>query len=232
MFARHLRSLVLAVPLALPLVPDGAGAQVVAADSPRDWFLGLQLGGYFPAVDDEFATARPFETTFGNDDGLLFQAGIERFLFKKFGTLGLGVSAGYTEFWGHAFFADDPTVRSEDTTSLFIVPLQAFLAYRFDVAAVEWGFPLVPYGKAGIGYWLWWTGGEDGARAGYSFSGGLQLLLDVFDKRLAREFDREIGVNNSYLYVDWTWQKVDGFGTKGIDLSDDGMISGGLAFEF
>lgn len=232
MYARHLRTLALALAVALLSLPGRSAAQTEAIDSPRDWFLGLQIGGYFPAIDDEFDGARPFENTFGDDQRLLFQVGVERFLFKDFGTVGLGLSAGYSEFFAHAFFDEDRSTRSEDPTSMQIVPIQAYLAYRFDVASVEWGFPLVPYAKAGAGYWLWWTGDKNGARAGYTFSGGLQLLLDVFDKRLAREFDREIGVNNSYLYVDWTWSKVNGFGTDGFDLSDSSMVSGGLAFDF
>lgn len=231
MFARHLRFASALFATGLLAAPGTSGAQVQAVESPRDWFVGIQVGGYFPSVDSEFATARPFQTTFGKDDRLLFQIGAERFLFKDFGTLGLGLSAGYSEFYAHAFF-EDGTTRSTDTTSLKVVPLQAYLAYRLDVVAREWSFPLVPYGKAGVGSWLWWGDQNNGARAGYSFSGGLQLLLDVFDKRLAREFDREIGVNNSYIYVDWAWAKVNGFGTDGLDLSDSSMVSGGLAFEF
>lgn len=232
MYARHLRPLVLALPMLLLSLDASAELKPRSVDSPRHWFLGVQLGGYLPSVDSEVDGTKPFETTFGNDKRLLVQAGLERYLFQNFGTLGLGISGGYSEFFAHAFFDDDRTTRSQDNTSLVVVPVQATLAYRFDVPATEWSIPLVPYARAGAGYWFWWTGDKNGARGGYSFSGGLQLLLDVLDPRLAREFDREIGVNNSYLYVDYTWSKVDGFGSKGIDLSDDGMISGGLAFEF
>ena len=113
-----------------------------------------------------------------------------------------------------------------------IIPIQAFLAYRFDVAAQRWNVPLVPYAKAGVGAWFWSTEGMSGRRGGFSYGGGLQFLLDVIDSQLARETDRELGINNSYLYVDWAGWMVDGFGSDGIVLSDDGIVSFGLALDF
>ena len=59
------------------------------------------------------------------------------------------------------------------------------------------------------------------------------MLLDFFDPRLANEFDREVCVNNSYLVVDWAAWKVTGLGgSEGFDLSDDGILSFGLALDF
>jgi len=206
-------------------------------ESPRAWTFHLQFGGYYPSIDDEpgLGSPGPFRQVFGSSDRLVTQAGIERYLFDAFGTLGLGVSAGYSEFYGKGFFAEGPDAgeRSGDNTSMHVVPLQVFLAYRFDVLAQHWSVPLVPYGKVGAGAWLWWTGGENGQRGGYSYGGGVQLLLDVLDPHLAREFDRNVGVNNSYLFVDWAGWQVDGFGDDdGFDLSDDAVLSFGLALDF
>jgi hypothetical protein len=228
----HLRIVALA---ALLLPAAEAAAQQRVPQSPREWTFHLQFGGYFPEIDSEAGlTSRPFERVFGDSDRVLTQAGLERSLFDAFGTLGLGVSAGYSEFYGKGFFAEGPNAgeRSSDNTSFIVVPLQAFLAYRFDPLALRWGIPLVPFAKAGVGTWLWWTGGESGQRAGFSYGAGLQLHLDFFDPRLATEFDRNIGVNNSYLYVDWTGWQVDGFSSDGFDLSDDSIISFGLALDF
>ena len=226
--------------LAAFLLPAGAASALEPRDvpqSPREWTFHLQFGGYYPNIDSEpnLGSARPFEEVFGDSDRLVTEIGLERYLFDSFGTLGLGVTVGYSEFYGKGFFASGPDAgeRSGDNTSFTVVPLQAFLAYRFDVLAQAWSVPLVPYAKAGVGAWLWWTGGENGQRGGFSWGGGLQLLLDVFDPRLAMEFDRNVGVNNSYLYVDWARWEVDGFGDDdGFDLSDDGDLSFGLALDF
>lgn len=138
------------------------------------------------------------------------------------------------EFYGKGFFTtgDRAGERSQDNDSFHVVPIQAFAMYRFDVAAERWSVPLVPYGRAGVGGWVWWTGPETGVKAGFSYGAGVQLLLDGFDPRLAREFDREVGVNNSFLYADWQAWNVDGFGAEGFDLSDDSILSFGLALEF
>lgn len=227
--------------LAAVLVPAAASAQaevdrpVQERHSPRDWTFHLQFGGYYPQLDQSTGlTDEPFQRVFGSSNRLITQAGLERYLFDAFGTLGLGVSLGYSEFYGKGFFAAGPDAgeRSSDNTSFRTVPIQAFLAYRFDVLAENFNVPLVPYAKAGVGTWLWWTGGESGQRGGFSYGGGMQLLLDFFDPRLAAEFDREVGVNNSYLFVDWAAWKVDGFGSEGFDLSDDGILSIGLALDF
>ena len=231
----HGISLRIAAIAALLLPAGGASAASDVPQSPREWTFHLQLGGYLPDMDaEEGLSGRPFEQVFGDDNRLLTQAGLERYVFDAFGTLGIGVSAGYAEFYGKGFFAEGPNAgeRSGDNTSFTVVPLQAFVAYRFDVPALAWSIPLVPYAKAGVGAWLWWTGGMSGQKAGFSYGGGLQLHLDYFDNRLANEFDRNIGVNNSYLYVDWAAWEVDGFGGDGFVLSDDGIVSFGLALDF
>lgn len=226
-----LRKLLPAIVLAAALP---AAAQPLTVETPRDWVLDAQLGGYYPDLDSEFGSATPFADIYGTDDRLLFQLSIEKLIWKGFGTFGLGLSSGYSEFYGRALFTtgSQSGQASSDNDSLHVVPIQAFAAYRFDVTAQEWSIPLVPYGKIGTGAWLWWTGGKDGARAGFSASAGLALHLDFFDPRLAREFDREIGVNNSYIYFDYTYWNVNGFGSDGFDLSDNSILSGGMSFEF
>jgi hypothetical protein len=226
--------------LAALLAPAGAFAQAEEPteprQSPRDWAFHLQFGGYYPQIDEQAGLSdAPFQRVFGDSNRTIVQAGLERYLFDAFGTLGLGLSLGYSEFYGRGFFAEGPDAgeRSGDSTSFTVVPIQAYAAYRFDVLAQAFNVPLVPYAKAGVGTWMWFTGGESGQRGGFSYGGGMQLLLDFFDPRLAREFDREVGVNNSYFFVDWAAWQVDGFGdSEGFDLSDDGIVSFGLALDF
>ena len=225
-----------AIALVVALPAAAQDTRIEARESPRAWQLELQLGGYYPEMSQGPA-ADVFRESFGGSDRLLGELRLQRYVFQQFGTLGVGISAGFTQFWGHNFFLDGDLAgeRSDDDDYVTIVPLQVFATYRFDVTSTRWDVPLVPYGRVGVGSWLWWSGDENGAKLGFSYGGGLQLLLDVFDPRLAQEFDREVGVNNSFLYVDWmAWQAkwTGGFDEQGYDFSDDGILSFGLALEF
>lgn len=241
MFARKHRWI---VALAALLLGPVAQAQPMETDrSPRNWVLDLQFAGYFPQIDRGLA-GTPFRDVFG-DASLLTQIGFQRLLYQGIGTLGIGLQAGYTEFWGRAFI-EGTGERSGDSTSLHVVPIQIFAAYRFDYAALHWGVPFAIYGRAGAGEWIWWTtdsgaSGDDdsGAKFGVSWAAGLAFHLDWLDPKLARDFDRNYGVNNTYVYVEWArWNAKfrgnvfrHGFDAQGFDFSDE-IISGGIAFEF
>ncbi len=53
----------------------------------------------------------------------------------------------------------------------------------------------------------------------------------MLEPRLQRDFDSELGVNHTYLFAEYTYEDVNGFGTEGINLSSR-RFSFGLAFEF
>jgi hypothetical protein len=171
---------------------------------------------------------------------LLVEGSGERQLFQAMGTAGVGVSAGYAEKYAPALL--ETGAAAAESTSLRLVPLSLFGVYRFDYAAHVWGIPLVPYVKAGLRYTIWWcskgsslesatTGGlAIGGRFGWGFSGGLSLLLDVFEPRLARDFDTDAGVNHSYLFAEFNFADVNNFYTGGFDLSGR-YFAFGIAFE-
>lgn len=232
----------------LPLVFAGAllaaslpaqAQEQITFETERNWFLEFQFGGYNPHVDAE-VEGTPFADVFGQHSRLLVQASIERLIYKGFGSFGFGLNSGYTEFFGKGFI-EGTDEQSADSTSLHLIPVTAFAAYRFDYPAINWGIPFVPYAKAGIGGWIFWIndaegstagdGGAQGVRWGWTWSAGLALQLDFFDPRLSNEFDREYGVNNTYLFVDYTQARIDSFGKEGFNFSDN-IWSGGIAFEF
>lgn len=232
---------------AAALLAATLAASPARAESERSMAFDVRFGGYYPKIDTEFGTSdtTPFGDTFGSSDRLLVQLGLERLLFQKFGLLGVGGSIGYSEFYGHGFsVADDGTTeRSQDSTAFKIVPVYAYVSYRLDYAAQNWSVPLTPYGKLGLGTHIYWTtdglgevsGGGDasGARLGVMAAVGLGIHLDTFDPALAREFDADRGVNNSYLVAEYLVFDADGLGTSdGFDLGDDGVLSFGLALDF
>lgn len=229
---------------AVLVAAPGAGAQVLD----RSMMLELHVGPYDPAIDEQFVTATPYDDVFGDEGVVLFGFHLDRQLFQSFGSLGLGGGLRYGWVDGKAL-ADDGT-KSKDETTLHLLPVQLSLVYRLDVAAVRWDVPFVPYAKGGLTYALWWvTNGRDeianaydqdgngrvgaGGTLGWHFAAGLQLLLDWLDGSAAQELDNESGVNNSYLFAEWSLNSVNDFGSAtSMELSDRGALSFGLMFEF
>lgn len=211
------------------------------ADSPITGSLELKLGGYYPAIDDEFSGAGPYAAAFGTDSRFYGEMEVGFFFWQGFGKLGAAYHVGYSSATGNALAADGTS--SSDETSFSVLPNRGSLLYRFDVLQENVNIPIVLVGKAGLDYVLWWsenTNGDTSKVAGESASGGkwgyhaalsCQLLLDVIDSSSAATFDMNWGVNNSYFFGEYMMTKIDNFGGSGLDLSDNLWLFG-LAFEF
>ena len=217
------------------------------AETPKTSMFELHIGTYTPAVDEQFIDASPYESIFGQESATLFGFHTDRQLWQGFGSLAIGVGARYGSVSGRAQLEDGTS--SDDTTELHLLPLTTSLVYRLDVLQERLNVPLVPYGKAGLNCTLWWilngrgevanSWGSDGeghtgsgSTLGWFASGGIQLHLDFFDSEMATEFDTESGVNNSYLFAEYTMSEVNDFGSaESLELSSD-HLSFGLMFEF
>jgi len=215
-------------------------------ESPRRNMLEVQVGPYTPEVDRSFTAATPYADSFGSDSLWSFGLYMDFQFWQEVGTLAVGAGARYGWVDGHAV---EP--ESSDETALNIVPLTLGVTYRFDYLQQRAGIPLVPYVHAGLEWAIWWvTNGKneiantraatspyEGRTAlsntfGFYAGGGLQLHLDFFSESMATEFDSESGVNNSYLFVDFTRHELNDFySSASIDLSDS-ALSFGLMFEF
>lgn len=189
-------------------------------ESEQRFAIELRFGPYHPNVDDEFPQARPYERAFGADKKPFF-AGFEfdwqLLRIPKLGTLGPGVGWGYTRSSGTALRLNG--TPSPEMTFLAIMPMYGVGVLRVDVLARETAVPLVAYGKAGIGYGLWWSGNDiatlgKGHSWGTHFALGAMLLLDSLDEHAAVELDNEWGINNTYFYFEWMMSHLDGFGGK------------------
>ncbi|MDF1564222.1 MAG: fibronectin type III domain-containing protein [Deltaproteobacteria bacterium] len=226
--------------LVASLLPASARAAGWVEDD-RGWYFELELGPYFPEIDDETA-ATPYADVFGTKQTLLGRLRLERAIWQGFGQVGVGLGAGFGQDVGKGLYPDG--TPSPDTTVFNWVPFDLAVSYRFDYAAQEWQVPLVPYLRAGLVWDLWWildgTGGvavdsagerAQGGRWGFEYELGLQVLLDALDPQLAKDFERSSGVDNSYLYFAYRRLQIDGFGSAGFDLSDT-TWSLGLAIEF
>lgn len=235
---------------ALAVAAAAAARPAAAAQSPRVGSFDLGMSTYRPNVDSEAfpglppGSAPPYERIFGDGRGWMLQATVSRAIFTRWGSLELGVKSGWFSDKGKALqeSATDPSglEPSADETKLKIVPTSLVLTYRFDWPVERWRIPLAPYGRAALERYNWWvtdgTGSsvEKGATNGWSASAGLAFLLDVLDPMLARDFDRDSGVNHTYVYFEATWSAIDDFGSgTSWDLSDEDVSLGfGLTFAF
>lgn len=226
----------------------GATASGASAESPRSMMFEFHLGPYTPQIDRAFTPekATPYADLFGDETMLMFGAHLDYQLFQGFGSIALGAGARIGWVEGKALNLDGS--ESSDATALHMLPLTATLTYRFDWMSQNWNLPIVPYGKVGLTYTVWWvTNGNDeiantydkddvgreghGGTFGFHAGGGVQILLDWFGAGMAAEFDNETGVNNSYLFFEYVYHNVNDFGsTTSLDLGDD-TFSAGLMFE-
>ena len=225
----------------------GSVAPGVAAESPRSMMFEFHLGPYTPQVDRAFEKSAPYNDIFGDEAMMMFGAHMDYQFFQRFGSIALG--GGARIGWVEGLALNEDESKSSDQTSLHVLPLTATLTYRFDWMSQNWNLPIVPYGKVGLTYTVWWvTNGNDeiantydkddvgreghGGTFGFHAGGGVQILLDWFGEGMAAEFDTEAGVNNSFLFFEYAYHSVNDFGSKtSIDLGDE-TFSAGLMFEF
>lgn len=227
-------------------LPADALAQSREYASPITSALELRFSGVQPAIDDEFDGDGPYERVFGDRSLVAGEVEYDRQFWRGFGSLGVGFHGGRMSRQAKALNEDGE--RSPDRTRFTIYPVRTSLVYRFDVLQERWNVPVVIAAKAGLDYYFWRvsTAGEvareetadgdelrgAGGTAGWHASIGLHLLLDWFAPAMARSFDTNVGVNNSYVFAEFLTTSVDDFGgARSWDLSANSAVFG-LAFEF
>ncbi len=238
------------------LVPLGT-----LAESPQYGAFELKFGPYLPNIDEESSlNGAPYADTFGKNNNM-FLTTLEldwQFLQTSWCTLGLGGSIGFMQAYaksttsseyegesGESSEDSDETSDSSDTadyTVLTVMPTALMAVWRIDGLANHTVIPIVPYFKAGLNWYLWVTvnGGKktgSGGTLGYQFAPGIMIRLDNLDKRTARTFDNEVGVNHSYIFAEMLFATVDGFGRDGyMHLSTNNFANAtmlfGIAIEF
>lgn len=227
-------------------------------ESPQYGMFELKLGPYTPAVDDNPSlSGKPYKEIFGGDTMLFSSLEIDwQFVHPPGISLAIGGSAGFMQTYANSTM-EDTGEKSADYTVLNVIPLAVLLVARVDAMADYLGVPIVPYLKLGINWYVWWVLGA-GETASYSWTGsdgsthtekgrggtlgwqitpGIAFRLDGLDKKAARNFDNEIGINHTYLFVEMLWAFVDHFGNNDhMNLSTDtfakATVLGGLGFEF
>ncbi len=218
------------------------------ASSPLTSALDLRFGWYLPGIDREFektTLATPYAEQL-KESALAWSVAVDWILIGGYGDLSLGGSVGWWSQEGKSL--TESRDLSADKTSFEVLPLTMDLVYRFNLPMQKWNVALVPYLKGGFAYAFWWmrdgvgdvsthtddngvtTRGEGGV-AGLHGTVGMRLLLDVFEPKSAKSFDIELGVNHSYLFVEYEVLSLNNFGNaRTLDLSDE-VVTFGLGFD-
>lgn len=237
--------------LADGMTPDWRRADRKMRESPQSFAFEARIGPYRPQIDEEFSSGKkPFEQTFGDGRGLYFgfELDWQALRIPHFGTLGPGISWGYTRRSAVAKVAEGPRAGedSAQSTYLTIMPMYASAVLRVDVLARDFEVPIVPYGKLGLGLGFWRASTDNGLSTapdgtvgkgrtwGTHMALGGMFLLDFLDRSAALGFDEEVGVNNSYLFAEWQWLNLDGQVVEKrpqMHVGATGWIAG-LALEF
>ncbi len=228
--------------------------------TPRWFYFEFKLGPYSPNVDQEFidsgSDARPFAEAFGDGSSIMFNWELDVEIYKAFGTLGIGAAFGYyslTEFAkidkeASTSAAANTSDVSASENSFKIMPLSLLAVYRFDWPADHLGIPIVPFVKFGVNYSFWWSSLDgntstykdengkvltaSGGTWGWQFNAGVALRLDVLEPQAAKNLDVELGINHTYLFLEFAHIAANGLGSSKALMLGDTTWDAGIAFEF
>jgi len=250
------RAAAVAIAGALLFVANAASAQERSGvlesrhrkyESPQNFAFEFRFSPYRPDIDGDpnLRGATPYRDIFGSMPRLLIAAELDwqALRIPHFGTIGPGVSVGYTSMAAPAPLAAPSTGFSAENTSIDIFPFYLVAVARADVVTKELHIPLVPYAKAGVGYALWRAYNDGGTSQSHGVPGkghtygtqaalGVALHLNVFDEYSARNMDNSLGVNNSYLFFEYYSSDFTSFGSTNALRVGNTSWAAGLAFEF
>lgn len=242
-FASALLS-VLAASSAAEAIELGTPASEHPYRSAQNFALELRFSPYRPQVDDEPGLqGTPFRDRFGDKPRLYIGLEVDwqTLRIPHLGTIGPGLGVGMVSMSRPA-----TTVSGEpsgDEYGLTIYPFYAVGVLRADVLWRDLGFPIVPYGKLGVGYGIWRATNSGGTSNIDGVSGkggtwgthvalGAAFALDALDRGAAVNMDNAIGINNTYVYFELYWLNLNGLGQDRALHVGSSSWTAGLAFEF
>jgi hypothetical protein len=215
--------------------------------SAQNFALELRFSPYRPQIDEEpgLNGKKPFESSFGDKPRLYMGLELDwqTFRIPYVGTIGPGVSVGMVSMSRGAVTKEDPPRESGDEYSLSIYPFTLVGVLRADGLWYERGFPIVPYAKAGLGYAIWRASNTGGTSQSNGISGkgstwgtnvalGISFALDSIDSGATRNMDNAIGINNTYVYLEYYWLNLNGLAQDKALYVGSSSWAAGLAFEF
>ncbi len=174
---------------------------------------------------------KTFSQVYGSDWKPEFTLHYERQLFHSeyLGSFAIGVDTGASiaTGYGQLTYAFNGTTTSQTAFTFLQVPVLAGAFYRFNLLRI-----LRPYVGGSVGPIFFSEFRKDNVadKRGYSFAYvthiGASLLLDFFDKSTARDSYVSLGVQHTYLFLEYLYQNS--FNQTGVVLTRSGIYSGFL----
>lgn len=204
---------------------------------PKSKSGSLRMGRMTPPKISGGASAAgtlDYKTMYGSDNLISLIGEYEWQPFTSFGRLGLNLGGGFATARGNGYFktvsSDRESTKAEETYSLYIFPLSAFLSYRFEYARRQW---VVPFINGGVTYYGMMELRDDNK---YTFAGasavggggGLMFSISAWDQAAAFRLDREYGIADMYFVVEA--RAMQGLSTE-TDFSTQ-TINGGITIDF
>jgi len=227
------------------------------------WHVGIRLGPYVPQIDAQLGGGKhPYQDMFGSSSAWLPMLDVDYILWNQVGQLGVGFSLGYMSKSAHAWAVCTPdqigcidtpgdphrTRASGDENSFHLIPTAVTATYRFTYLDDEYGIPVVPYGRGGLAYYLWYSDGPNGdasvamtpsgtsttakgASLGLVGSVGIAIRAERIDSDAARSM-RDSGIEHAGFYAEVQEAWVNGFSnSKKLSVGDATWFAG-VDFEF
>jgi hypothetical protein len=232
--------------------PYGYTNSVSDRQSAENFALELRFGPYLPHVDSEFSNGTtPFKDYFGTSNRVAL--GVEfdwlPLVVKDVFRFGPGVGFMYTNFGGKGIIAKDGA-RSDQATSLRVLPHWATAVLRIDALEKRTWIPLAFSAKLGLADALWWISDEprtrkarytdpstgvdymtniSGRGRSYGVYWGLGVHLDLgfLDTMRKKRLDSFTGINRIYLFGEIYGLELNSFGKSGnMTLTDRSWVLG------
>ena len=199
-----------------------------------DWGIEIGVSLYRPDVDSEFSNGNhPFGETFGSSRHLLSEIEVDRYVYHRFGTWGVGLRGGYYSVTGVAFLADGKT-RSGDETALRLIPFALSLVYKADRIPGLKQVPLIPYLKAGLDGVVWTMSGTGGSAShsgftpGWHTAAGLALGLNFLGMGT---LNPGALADPCALFFEWDYAAINGLGFGKLLHVGDSTWFAGVTFD-
>lgn len=155
--------------------------------------------------------------------------------FTSFGRLGLNMGTGFATARGNGYFKNDRgagnSTQAQEVYNLYMLPVSAFLNYRFEYARRQW---IVPYINGGATMYGLIEARDDGktpnvaGAAAVGGGGGVLFSITAWDAQGAFTLDREYGIADMYFSLEA--RVMQGL-SKNIDFTTQ-TINGGITVDF
>ncbi len=168
----------------------------------------FRLGSMTTPKISSATTDITFDSMYGNSNLLTMNFDYEYQPFRSFGSLGLVVGTGFATVTAKGTFKSQITgrpPRSEESYNLYIVPLSAFLSYRFEYVRRQW---IVPFINGGGTYFGLAEVRDDGKSPEFAGApaigggGGLLISISRMDAASAFTLSQEYGVADMWLVLE------------------------------